>query len=261
MACTAEGTLVQASLRHLLTTQLFCRFICEMNTSLVHKPDVHNVRQQKIEIWILWGSKLDPVQKPHACGNCLLATVTEREVQWIVQYNIRAWIKVHSPQLFGFVIQGPQDPQDPQVDYRAFAFQVSLWRAALHRNCSSSSFQSSSLCFLPPFLFRTITQVAEQTHGSVVASLCIQERAWLAVTAIVPSGTDAGKLCRSWCWLVGSWNIWNGGSRRPRSRRPWRWGLRGSIAWLPVRLHIMWLHILSIAWPLEVHILRICILI
>lgn len=71
-ACTAERTVVQASLRHLLATQLFCRLI--FAASLIHKPDVHNVRQQKIS-WILEGSKLDPVEKPHAtwetvAGHC-----------------------------------------------------------------------------------------------------------------------------------------------------------------------------------------------
>lgn len=60
---------------------------------------------------------------------------------------------------------------------------------------SSSAFESSPFGLLSPFLFTSIAQVAEQAHCTVVASLGIQERAWLAITAVVSPRAYARKLC------------------------------------------------------------------
>lgn len=137
------------------------------------------------------------------------------------------WIK-QSTHSKVFEVQGEEE---------SFCLFKSCCGEHLHESASCTSFESSSLCLLPPFLLRSITEVAEQTHGTIVASLGIKERAWFAVTTVMSSGANARKLCWSRCWLIGSWNCWN---CRRRIRR--------SVAWL----HIVRLYI----WPLEIHILR-----
>ena len=63
-----------------------------------------------------------------------------------------------------------------------------------HFQGSCPALQGGSLGFLASLLLTSVTEVAEEAHGAVVAAFGVEEGAWLAVTIVVTSRAYTGQF-------------------------------------------------------------------